>query len=86
MEKSFERCASPDSKGNVEEGSGTLTSESGVLREKQYSFRTRFYDGIGTSPEGDAKQFHRSGRGRKTNCPIAGLLNTTISMTAGLEK
>jgi len=38
-------------KGNLQEGEGTLTTESGVLAETQYSFRTRFAEGLGTNPD-----------------------------------
>tara|TARA_R100000501_G_C2565195_1_gene74250 strand:+ start:252 stop:665 length:414 start_codon:yes stop_codon:yes gene_type:complete len=38
-------------KGNLKEGKGTVSTESGVLKESQYSFKTRFEDGIGTNPE-----------------------------------
>jgi osmotically inducible protein OsmC len=38
-------------KGSLREGTGTITSESGVLSETQYSFRTRFAEGIGTNPD-----------------------------------
>ncbi len=38
-------------KGNLKEGNGTVSTESGVLSESQYSFKTRFEDGIGTNPE-----------------------------------
>lgn len=37
--------------GNIKEGKGTLTTGSGVLKDAQYSFKTRFEDGIGTNPE-----------------------------------
>src|SRR5438045_7560106 len=37
--------------GSGKEGKGTLSSQSGVLSETQYSFNTRFADGIGTNPE-----------------------------------
>ena len=32
-------------------GKGTITSQSGLLKEAQYGFTTRFEDGIGTNPE-----------------------------------
>ena len=32
-------------------GNGSLTTQSTVLNEAQYSFNTRFADGIGTNPE-----------------------------------
>lgn len=38
-------------KGSLREGTGTITTESGVLSETQYSFRTRFAEGIGTNPD-----------------------------------
>ena len=37
--------------GNLKEGSGTLSTESKVLDAVQYSFSTRFENGIGTNPE-----------------------------------
>lgn len=37
--------------GSLKEGSGKLTTQSKVLDNTQYSFSTRFEDGIGTNPE-----------------------------------
>lgn len=37
--------------GSIKEGKGTLTTQSKVLDNAQYSFKTRFEDGIGTNPE-----------------------------------
>ena len=37
--------------GTGKEGKGVLTTQSGVLNHTQYSFNTRFEDGIGTNPE-----------------------------------
>jgi len=37
--------------GGLKDGKGTLSTESGVLNNSQYSFKTRFEDGIGTNPE-----------------------------------
>ncbi len=37
--------------GTGKEGTGNLTTQSGVLSKTQYSFNTRFADGIGTNPE-----------------------------------
>ena len=130
-------------KGTLHEGEGTLTTESGVLSKTQYSFRTRFAEGIGTNPDEliaaslggcfsmalsnelglsgfhpqsiettatatledlatgwtlthmqldvlanvpDATQarFMEAALAAKTNCPIARLLKTNISMTARL--
>jgi lipoyl-dependent peroxiredoxin len=138
------RNASALWKGSLHGGEGTLTTESGVLSETQYSFQTRFAEGIGTNPdeliaaslggcfsmalsnelglsgfhpksiettatatmedltEGwtlthvqldvranvpDASQarFMGAALAAKTNCPIARLLKTNISMTASLD-
>jgi osmotically inducible protein OsmC len=45
------RKASAIWKGNLREGKGTISTESGVLEQTQYSFRTRFEHGIGTNPD-----------------------------------
>jgi len=37
--------------GAGKDGKGTLTTQSTVLNSTQYSFNTRFADGIGTNPE-----------------------------------
>ncbi|MCU1285973.1 MAG: osmotically inducible protein OsmC [Acidobacteriales bacterium] len=38
-------------KGGLKDGKGTVSTESGVLKDSQYSFSTRFENGIGTNPE-----------------------------------
>ncbi|RYZ18398.1 MAG: OsmC family peroxiredoxin, partial [Chitinophagaceae bacterium] len=38
-------------KGSGKEGNGTLKTDSGVLSNANYSYKTRFEDGIGTNPE-----------------------------------
>jgi osmotically inducible protein OsmC len=38
-------------RGSLHQGEGTLTTESGVLSKTQYSYRTRFAEGIGTNPD-----------------------------------
>jgi len=37
--------------GTIKEGKGTLTTDSTVLNQTQYSFASRFAEGIGTNPE-----------------------------------
>src|SRR5579859_2044754 len=37
--------------GGLKDGKGNLSTESGVLRETQYSFSTRFENGVGANPE-----------------------------------
>jgi lipoyl-dependent peroxiredoxin len=45
------RKASVIWKGKLRDGTGTMSTESGVLNDTQYSFRTRFEKGIGTNPD-----------------------------------
>ena len=47
----MQRKASAIWQGDLKEGKGTLTTESGVLKQTQYSFNTRFENGPGTNPE-----------------------------------
>src|SRR5882757_39550 len=47
----MERKASAVWRGDVKSGQGSLSTESGALKETQFSFRTRFENGIGTNPE-----------------------------------
>lgn len=37
--------------GTIKDGSGTLSTQSGVLKDTQYSFKSRFESGTGTNPE-----------------------------------
>lgn len=47
----MKRKASAVWTGGLKDGKGALTSDSGVLKDTQYSFGTRFEDGVGTNPE-----------------------------------
>jgi len=47
----MKRKASAVWRGGLKDGKGTISSESGVLKDTQYSFSTRFENGIGTNPE-----------------------------------
>jgi peroxiredoxin, OsmC subfamily len=47
----MKRKASAVWKGGIREGRGSLTTESGILSNTQYSFATRFENGAGTNPE-----------------------------------
>lgn len=47
----MKRKASAVWQGGLKDGKGTISSESGVLSSAQYSFGTRFENGIGTNPE-----------------------------------
>ncbi len=45
------RKASSVWKGGLKDGKGTISTDSKVLSDTQYSFSTRFEEGIGTNPE-----------------------------------
>ena len=47
----MKRSASAVWKGGLKDGSGTISTDSGVLSDTQYSFSTRFEQGRGTNPE-----------------------------------
>jgi lipoyl-dependent peroxiredoxin len=140
----MDRKASVIWNGSLREGTGTLSTESGVLAETQYSFGTRFAEGRGTNPDEliaaslggcfsmalsnelslsgfhpqrietmatatledltvgwtmtriqldvrakvpdvSKAQFMEAALAAKTKCPVARLLNTTISMSASLN-
>src|SRR5258707_15561948 len=47
----MKRTASAVWQGDLKKGQGALSTQSGVLNKTQYSFSTRFEEGIGTNPE-----------------------------------
>jgi osmotically inducible protein OsmC len=47
----MDRSASAIWHGSLKEGNGTISTQSGTLKDTQYSFKARFADGVGTNPE-----------------------------------
>ncbi|OHC11438.1 MAG: OsmC family peroxiredoxin, partial [Pseudomonadales bacterium GWC1_66_9] len=47
----MKRTGSAVWQGNLKEGKGSLSTQSGVLKEQPYGFNTRFEDQPGTNPE-----------------------------------
>ncbi|HZP24564.1 MAG TPA: OsmC family protein [Terriglobales bacterium] len=47
----MQRTASAHWSGGLKDGKGTVSTQSGVLSQTQYSFSTRFENGVGTNPE-----------------------------------
>ena len=47
----MQRTASAHWEGGLKDGKGTVSTASGVLSQTQYSFSTRFENGVGTNPE-----------------------------------
>jgi osmotically inducible protein OsmC len=47
----MDRSASAVWEGSLKEGKGTISTQSGTLKDTQYSFAARFAEGVGTNPE-----------------------------------
>ena len=47
----MKRTANAHWNGTLQEGKGEISTQSTILNKTQYSFKTRFADGIGTNPE-----------------------------------
>ena len=47
----MQRTATAHWSGGLKDGKGTVSTQSGVLKQTQYSFSTRFENGLGTNPE-----------------------------------
>ena len=73
------RKASVVWRGNLRDGAGTLSTESGVLRDTDYSFRARFEKGNGKDGNG------KDGNGTNLEELIAASLGGCFSMTLSDE-
>jgi len=47
----MQRKANAHWNGNLKDGQGQISTQSTVLNQTQYSFKTRFAEGVGTNPE-----------------------------------
>ena len=86
----MKRKASAVWQGGLKDGKGSISTDSGVLSKTQYSFSTRFEEGIGTNPEeliaaAHAGCFSMALSGQLGNAGMmAEEINTTATIT--LEK
>ena len=86
----MKRKASAIWKGGLKDGRGTISTDSGVLSDTQYSFSTRFEEGKGTNPEeliasAHAGCFSMALSGQLSNAGLtAESINTSATVT--LEK
>jgi len=86
----MKRNASAIWNGGLKDGKGTISTDSGVLENTQYSFSTRFEEGKGTNPEeliaaAHAGCFSMALSGQLGNAGLtAESINTTAAVT--LEK
>src|SRR5918996_4451321 len=83
----MKRKASAEWKGGLKDGKGTISTDSGVLANTQYSFSTRFEEGKGTNPEeliaaAHAGCFSMALSGQLGNAGMtADSINTTATVT-----
>src|ERR671926_1360399 len=86
----MKRKASAIWQGGLKDGQGTISTDSGVLSNTQYSFSSRFEEGKGTNPEeliaaAHAGCFSMALSGQLGNAGLtAESINTTATVT--LEK
>ena len=83
----MKRTASAVWTGDLKQGKGSISSQSGVLKDTQYSFSTRFENGIGTNPEELIAAAHAGCFTMATSAALGGAgfkpekLSTTAALT-----
>jgi len=80
----MKRSASAMWNGDLKTGKGTISTASGVLSNTQYSFSTRFENGVGTNPEELIGAAHAGCFSMALSAQLgeAGLVAQSIRMTA----
>ena len=80
----MDRSATAVWKGTVKEGEGHLTTQSTTLKETQYSFNSRFAEGVGTNPEELIAAAHAGCFTMKTSAELtaAGFTPESLETTA----
>jgi osmotically inducible protein OsmC len=73
--------------GTIKDGSGTLSTDSTVLDQTQYSFKSRFEDGVGTNPEELMAAAHAGCFTMKLSADLteAGFTPTSLETTAAVS-
>ena len=81
------RTATAAGHGSLKEGKGTISTASGVLADAQYSFGTRFENGVGTNPEELIAAAHAGGFSMALSAQLGGAnltpesINTSATLT-----
>lgn len=72
--------------GSGKEGSGTVSTQSTVLNNAQYSYKTRFEDGVGTNPEELIAAAHAGCFAMKLSFVLgaAGFTPSSLKVTCGI--
>ncbi len=83
----MKRSATAVWNGSGKEGTGTLSTQSEVLSKSQYSYNSRFEQGIGTNPEELIAAAHAGCFSMKLSFILgeAGFTPDSIETTAGIE-
>lgn len=83
----MKRSATAIWNGSGKEGTGTLSTQSEVLSKSQYSYKSRFEQGIGTNPEELIAAAHAGCFSMKLSFILgeAGFTPDSIETTAGVE-
>ena len=86
----MKRTASAVWQGTLKEGKGTIATQSKVLNNTPYSFRSRFGDGVETNPEELIAAAHASCFAMATSAQLAGVgikaQSISATATVALEK
>jgi lipoyl-dependent peroxiredoxin len=83
----MQRKASAVWKGSLKDGQGTVSSDSGILSNTKYSFKTRFEDAPGTNPEELIAAAHAACFSMALSAQLGGAnltpesINTTANLT-----
>ena len=83
----MKRTGSAIWQGSGKEGKGTLSTQSGVLKDTQYSYLSRFEEGAGTNPEELIGAAHAGCFSMKLSFILGGagltadIINTTANVT-----
>jgi osmotically inducible protein OsmC len=74
-------------KGSLKEGGGTISTETGVLKNAPYGFKARFEDGPGTNPEELIGAAHAAcfSMALSNELSKAGVSNPKIETTSTIE-
>ncbi len=87
----MERTGSAVWQGSLKEGKGTVSTQSGTLKDTKYSFAARFAEGVGTNPEeliaaAHAGCFTMAFSGQLTNAGFtADKIETTAKLTLDMH-
>ena len=81
----MKRKASAVWQGGLQDGKGSISTDSGVLKDTQYSFSTRFENGIGTNPEELIAAAHAGCFSMALSAGLADLVSAGAVSLAGLR-